>query len=192
MLVIKGFSGPNTSRSGLLSPVHDRCVEHRRAVAPTRHFRETEGLSIEQIAEGLDSPRATIQTYFYDPTGDKTRAVSAQYFGCPAAAAPTRSSATARTTPIGISGDAARVQFTRTGHRRSSQPAMLDRRRDTAGSYPPTTGHAHRKTLGRSRAYAAERAKVAGLIASISCPGPTDAPGGVRKQRVLSERSTRA
>jgi hypothetical protein len=60
---------------------HDRVVERRRAVALARHFREAEGLTIGQIADRLGRSPATIKAYFYDPTGEKARAVKARYQG---------------------------------------------------------------------------------------------------------------
>ncbi len=63
------------------SPVYDRVVERRRAVALARHFREAEGLSVTRIAERLGRSPATIKAYFYDPTGEKARAVKARYVG---------------------------------------------------------------------------------------------------------------
>jgi hypothetical protein len=56
-------------------------LERRRAVALARHFREAEGLSIAQIAERLGRSPATVKAYFYDPTGEKARAVKARYVG---------------------------------------------------------------------------------------------------------------
>jgi AraC-like DNA-binding protein len=61
--------------------VTDRVVERRRAVALTRHYREFEGLSNRQIADRLGRSPATIKAYFYDPTGEKARAVKARYVG---------------------------------------------------------------------------------------------------------------
>ena len=58
-----------------------RIVERRRAVALAQHYREAEGLSIAQIAERLSLSPATIKAYFYDPTGEKARAVKARYVG---------------------------------------------------------------------------------------------------------------
>ena len=55
--------------------------ERRRAVALARHYREFEGLSIAQIADRLGRSPATIKAYFYDPTGEKARAVKARYQG---------------------------------------------------------------------------------------------------------------
>ena len=59
----------------------DRVLERRRAVALARHYREAEGLSIAQIADRLGRSPATIKAYFYDPTGEKARAVKARYQG---------------------------------------------------------------------------------------------------------------
>jgi AraC-like DNA-binding protein len=59
----------------------DRLLERRRAVALSRHFREAEGLSIAEIADRLGRSPATIKAYFYDPTGEKARAVKARYIG---------------------------------------------------------------------------------------------------------------
>ena len=59
----------------------DRVVERRRAVALARHYREAEGLSIAQIADRLGRSPATIKAYFYDPTGEKARAVKDRYVG---------------------------------------------------------------------------------------------------------------
>jgi AraC-like DNA-binding protein len=47
-----------------------RVVERRRAVALARHYRESEGLSIRQIADRLGRSPATVKAYFYDPTGE--------------------------------------------------------------------------------------------------------------------------
>jgi len=48
------------------SPIYDRVVERRRAVALAHHFREAEGLSIAQIAGRLGRSPATAKAYFYD------------------------------------------------------------------------------------------------------------------------------
>jgi hypothetical protein len=65
------------TEAGLL----DRVAERRRAVALARHYRKAEGLSIEQIADRIGRAPATIKAYFYDPTGEKARAVKARYQG---------------------------------------------------------------------------------------------------------------
>ena len=69
-----------------------RVLERRRAVALARHYREFEGLSIREIADRLGRSPATVKAYFYDPTGEKARAVKARYRGlcrgCGASTAP--------------------------------------------------------------------------------------------------------
>ena len=59
----------------------DRVAERQQAVALARHFREAEGLSIAQIAARLGRAPATVKGYFYDPTGERARAVKARYVG---------------------------------------------------------------------------------------------------------------
>jgi len=66
---------------GALRPSLNRARERRCAVALARHFREAEGLSIAHIADRLGRSPATIKAYFYDPTGEKARAVKARYQG---------------------------------------------------------------------------------------------------------------
>jgi AraC-like DNA-binding protein len=58
-----------------------RVLERRRAVALAHHYREFEDLSIRQIADRLGRSPATVKAYFYDPTGEKARAVKARYVG---------------------------------------------------------------------------------------------------------------
>jgi hypothetical protein len=59
----------------------DRVAERRRAVALARHYRDFEGMSIRQIAARLGRSPATVKAYFYDPTGEKAKAVKARYTG---------------------------------------------------------------------------------------------------------------
>src|ERR1700730_1080028 len=66
---------------GVTPAASERVSERRPAVALARHFREAEGLSIAQIAERLGRSPATVKAYFYDPTGEKARAVKARYVG---------------------------------------------------------------------------------------------------------------
>src|SRR5947209_1962138 len=60
---------------------YDRASERRRAVALARHFRDSEDMSIREIAGRLGRSPATVKAYFYDPTGEKARAVKARYVG---------------------------------------------------------------------------------------------------------------
>jgi AraC-like DNA-binding protein len=70
---------------------HQRAEERRRAVAIARHLRDSEGLSIAQIAARLGRSPATVKGYFYDPTGEKAKAVKARYQGaCRQCGAPTQ------------------------------------------------------------------------------------------------------
>lgn len=72
-------------------PSLDRVTERRRAVALAHHYREFEGLSIAQIGDRLGRSPATIKAYFYDPRGEKARAVKARYQGvCRGCGAPTQ------------------------------------------------------------------------------------------------------
>jgi hypothetical protein len=54
------------------SAAYDRVAERRRAVALPRHYRDSEGLSIAQIAERLGRSPATVKAH-------KARAVKARY-----------------------------------------------------------------------------------------------------------------
>ena len=55
------------------------------------HYREAEGLSIAEIAARLGRSPATVKAYFYDPSGEKARAVKARYQGvCRGCGGPTQ------------------------------------------------------------------------------------------------------
>jgi|SRR5580704_26738 AraC-like DNA-binding protein len=75
------FAVPGGMVSDRPSPGYDRVLERCRAVALARHFREAEDLSVGEIAERLGRSPATVKAYFYDPTGEKARAVKARYLG---------------------------------------------------------------------------------------------------------------
>src|SRR5205085_10855571 len=70
-----------------------------------------EGLSIGQIADRLGRSPATVKAYFYDPTGEKARAVKARYVGvchgCGAYTQP-RNGSGARSRPGGTPGSTRR------------------------------------------------------------------------------------
>src|SRR5205823_13974547 len=92
-----------------------RVLERRRAVALARHYRELEGLSIREIADRLGRSPATVKAYFYDPTGEKARAVKARYVGvCRGCGAYTQR-ATARATPIATASGANPGRSSRSG-----------------------------------------------------------------------------
>jgi Sigma-70, region 4 len=62
-------------------PPFDRVAERRRAAALARHYRDAEGLSIQEIARRLGRAPATVKAYLYDPTGERAREVKARYRG---------------------------------------------------------------------------------------------------------------
>ena len=61
--------------------INDRVGERRRAAQLARHYRDQERLTIAEIAQRLGRAEATVKAYFYDPTGEKARAVNAPYVG---------------------------------------------------------------------------------------------------------------
>jgi len=63
------------------SAPRDRVAERKRAVLLARHYREAEGLTIIQIAQRLGRAPATVKGYFYDPDGEKAKAVKRRYQG---------------------------------------------------------------------------------------------------------------
>ena len=120
-----------------------RVLERRRAVALARHYREFEGLSIRQIADRLGRSPATVKAYFYDPTGEKARAVKARYVGvCRGCGAYTQ--------PRNGKGDA--YAYCKALPSRRDRAALdpgpgdlgdaANGARATAGFRPPTTGRA--------------------------------------------------
>ena len=125
-----------------------RVPEGRRAVALARHYREFEGLSIRQIADRLGRSPATVKAYFYDPTGEKARAVKARYVGvCRGCGAYTQ--------PRNGKGDA--HAYYKACHPGSIQPvesrelalAAMRERRDPYGPFPSSSDqlgtHARRR-----------------------------------------------
>ena len=74
--------GSVTAVTGYVSSAGtDRVIVRHRAVPLARDYREVEGRSITQIADRLGRSPATVNAYFYDPTGEKARAVKARYRG---------------------------------------------------------------------------------------------------------------
>lgn len=137
--------------AGRPGEAYDRVAERYRAVALARHFREAEGLTITQIAQRLGRSPATIKAYFYDRTRQKARAVKARYVGCAAAAAPTRSRATARATPTGTASGAVPSRSSGGGGRSWWCQRCWTGASAMAGSRPPMTGRAPtRRVAGRA------------------------------------------
>ena len=111
---VAGFRGPQartTSRLGRAADPRgtsracppgrpaagDRVLERRRAVALARHFRDTDGLWIEQIADRAGRAPARIKACFGDPR-ETVRAVKARsvggWRGCGAYTEPSRCAST--------------------------------------------------------------------------------------------------
>ena len=144
-------------------------VQRRRAVALARHFRESEGLSIAQIAERLGRSPATVKAYFYDPTGEKARAVKARYVGvCRGCGAYTQ--------PRNGKGDA--YAYCKRCHpgairRRWTHELVMARCANGASS----TVACRRRTTGRARTRSEWREAVGRLAAGLA--------GGERRDRVF-------
>src|ERR1035437_2088672 len=58
-----------------------RVLERGRAVALTGHYRDQEGLPVNEIAGRLGRTPATVRAYIYDPDGSKARRVKDRYRG---------------------------------------------------------------------------------------------------------------
>jgi DNA-binding NarL/FixJ family response regulator len=71
----------------------DRVAERRRAVALAGHYREFQGLTIQQIADRLGRAPATVKAYFYDPSK-----VTKKLYGPACAAKPGTASSLASST----------------------------------------------------------------------------------------------
>jgi Homeodomain-like domain len=68
----------------------DRVQERQRAAALALHYRDSEGLSIAEIATRLGRKESTVKAYLWDPTGEKAKAVKRRYQGaCRSCGAPT-------------------------------------------------------------------------------------------------------
>jgi ribosomal protein S14 len=71
--------------------------ERDRAVRLARHLRETEGLTIPEIAVRLGRSPSTVAGYFSDPDGERARRYKAKYRGrCERCGAPTAAKAGVR------------------------------------------------------------------------------------------------
>jgi hypothetical protein len=71
--------------------------ERARAVRLARHYRDTERLSIGEIAVRLGRSQATIREYLYDPDRQKARSLREHYRGvCRGCGAPTSGAGPAR------------------------------------------------------------------------------------------------
>lgn len=59
----------------------DSVAERKRAAALARHYRDHEGLNVNEIAQRLDRAPTTISGYLYDPDGEKTKLARSRYRG---------------------------------------------------------------------------------------------------------------
>lgn len=64
-----------------MPPELRRVSERKQAARLARHYRDTEHLSLAQIAQLLGRSRATVREYLYDPDGSKARRVKERYRG---------------------------------------------------------------------------------------------------------------
>ena len=136
--------------SAFSSGGYDRVVERRRAVALAHHYREVEGLSNAEIARHLGRSPATIKSYFYDPTGDKARAVKARYVGvCRGCGAYTQ--------PRNGKGDA--YAYCKACHRRSSGAGPGSGCLRRCGSGAIGMSGFRPRTTGRARMHGGEGGK---------------------------------
>ena len=147
---------------GTSTAAYDRVIERRRAVALAHHFREAEGLSIRQIAERLGRSPATVKAYFYDPTGEKARAVKARYVGvcrgCGAYTQPRNGKGDAYRYCKACHPGAIKPRWTRD----SCSRRCANGRSATGGCRPRMTGHARTRGGGAGGARRLSRGQVAG------------------------------
>jgi AraC-like DNA-binding protein len=68
-------SNPRNSRSA------PQLTERQRAVAIAQHMRDSEGLTIAEIATRLGRSNSTVAGYFSDPAGDKAQRYKHKYRG---------------------------------------------------------------------------------------------------------------
>jgi hypothetical protein len=115
------------------SLAYDRVTERRRAVALAHHFREAEGLSIAQIADRLGRSPATVKAYFYDPTGEKARAVKARYIGVCRGGGAHTGRATASATPAATARGVTPARSSRAGRTSACSRRCATGRRATGG-----------------------------------------------------------
>ena len=120
----------------------DRVAERQRAVLLARHYREAEGLTIAQIAQRLGRSAATVKGYFYDPSGEKARAVKRRYQGaCRGCGAPTQRAQRQERPPTSTARPATPEQSQPNGQPSGYAKQCAPGDTATAASPPHTTGH---------------------------------------------------
>jgi len=129
----------------------DRVAERRRAAALAHHHRDSEQLSVAEIARRLGRAPATVKAYLYDPTGEKARAVKARYRGtcrsCGAITSPRNGKHDAH--PTATAADQAPPHRNVPGN--ASVTHCTDGPNATAAHRPHTTGHAPTPAAAASR-----------------------------------------
>jgi hypothetical protein len=88
---VEGGPSPGSTECEIVSRASGECDRRSsEQLAPARHFRESQALSIAQVAERLGRSPATVNACFYDPRGAEAREVKARYRGtCRGCGAPT-------------------------------------------------------------------------------------------------------
>jgi hypothetical protein len=124
-----------------MATVLDRVEERRRAVQLARHHREAEACRSRRSTSDSAAPPATVKAYFYDPTGEKGKAVKARF---------ARGDWPAPGTVTALNGKGDAYAYGKNCHPGAIAPRMDARARATRWA-PGRTATAHHPRLYASR-----------------------------------------